>query len=134
MDYGQVREKVVYLVQMQQSPDAVDCSQVYGEEEEMVPEAEGYTEEEEAMDLAALADVVCRRCNKKVISPGTASSLPRRGRRERYQQRYEVHEQLRSGGRRCQPTSGATVPELWEARPCQRKVLGAPSGADASQI
>ena len=66
VDYGQVREKVVSLVQMQRSPDAMGCSQVYGEEEEeMVPGANGYTEEEEAMGLAALADVVCRRCNKK---------------------------------------------------------------------
>ena len=65
--YAQVREKVVSLVQTQRNPDAMDCSQlVYGEDEEdAVPEAEGYTEEKEAMGLAALADVVCRRCNKK---------------------------------------------------------------------
>ena len=66
VDYGQVQEKVVSLVQMQRNPDAMDCSQVYGEEDEGTEEeAEGYTEEEAAMDLAALADIVCRRCNKK---------------------------------------------------------------------
>ena len=30
VDYGEVREKVVSLVQMQRSPDAMGCSQVYG--------------------------------------------------------------------------------------------------------
>ena len=45
----------------------MDCSQLDNgeEEEDAVPEAEGYTEEEEAMGLAALTDVFCRRCNKK---------------------------------------------------------------------
>ena len=70
-DYAQVCEKVVSLVQSQRNPDAMDCSLVDGgnqsvpSEEEMAPEAEGYTEEEEAMDLAALADIVCRRCQRK---------------------------------------------------------------------
>ena len=66
VDYGQAREKVVSLVQMQRNPDAMDTNMVYGNDEELTEEpTEGYTEEEEAMDLAALAEVVCRRCNKK---------------------------------------------------------------------
>ena len=70
LDYKQVREKIVSLVQSQRNPDAMDCSLLDGgsqpvQSEDEAIEAEGYTEEEEAMDLAALADVVCRRCNKK---------------------------------------------------------------------
>lgn len=65
-DYDQVRDKVVSLVQTQRNPDAMDTNMVYGEDNEAVEEAaEGCTEEEEAMGLAALADVVCRRCNKR---------------------------------------------------------------------
>ena len=66
VDYAQVREKVVSLVQMQRDPDAMDTNMVYGNDEELAEEpTEGYTEEEEDMDLAALAEVVCRRWNKK---------------------------------------------------------------------
>ena len=43
---------------------------VYGNNKALEEEpTEGYTEEEEAMDLAALAEVVCRRCNKKEQLP-----------------------------------------------------------------
>ena len=78
VDYGQVREKVVSLVQMQRSPDAMACSQVYSEEDEWTEqEAEGYTAEEEAVGLAALADVVCRRCNKKGHSARSCKLPPR---------------------------------------------------------
>ena len=51
-DYTQVFEKVVSLVQSQRNPDAMDCSLIDGgfqsvqSEEETIPEAEGYTEEE----------------------------------------------------------------------------------------
>jgi len=70
-DYAQVRENVVSLVQSQRNPDAMDCSLVDGgfqsvpSEGDEIAEAEGYSQEEEAMDLAVLADVVCRRCQKK---------------------------------------------------------------------
>ena len=70
LDYKQVREKIVSLVQSSRNPDSMDCSlpdggfqSVQSEDEEIA--AEGYTEEEEAIYLAALADVVCRRCQKK---------------------------------------------------------------------
>ena len=85
VDYAQVREKVVSLVQTQRNPDAMDCSLVDGgnqsvHDEEAAPEAEGYTDEEEAMDLAALADVVCRRCNKKGHFARNCKLPPQRGR------------------------------------------------------
>ena len=77
-DYGQVREKIISLVQSRRDPDAMDCSLVTDgeagsqsgpfqvEERTSWPEPpEDYTEEEEAMDLAALADVKCHRCGKK---------------------------------------------------------------------
>ena len=51
----------------------------YGEVDEVTEEtAEGYTEEEEAMSLAALADVVCRRCNKKGHFASNCKALLRR--------------------------------------------------------
>ena len=51
-DYAQVRGKAVSLVQSQRNPDAMDCSLIDGgfqsvqSEDEMIPEAEGYTEDE----------------------------------------------------------------------------------------
>ena len=77
VDYAQVREKVVSLVQMQRNPDAMDTNMVYGEDDEVTEgTAEGYTVEEEAMDLAALAEVVCRRCNKKGYFARNCKSPP----------------------------------------------------------
>ena len=84
-DYAQVREKVVSLVQSQRNPDAMDCSLVDGgflpvsSERDEIVEAEGYTQEEEAMDLAALADIVCRRCHKKGRFARNCKMPPPRG-------------------------------------------------------
>ena len=74
----------------------MDTNMVYGEDDEAAEEAaEGYTEEEEAMDLAALADVVCRKCNKKghfarscKVPPGIRSGW------QEERQGYQVREYL----------------------------------------
>ena len=84
VDYGQVREKVVSLVQMTRSPDAMDTSSVepwvgsWDDEQSEEPPA-AYTEEEEQMDLAALAEVVCHRCNKKGHFARDCRSAPKGG-------------------------------------------------------
>ena len=62
----------------------MDCSLLDGgsqpvQSEFEAIEAEGYTEEEEAMDLAALADVVCRRCQKKGHVARNCKMPPPRG-------------------------------------------------------
>ena len=84
LDYKQVREKIVSLVQSTRNPDAMGCSQldrgsqpIDSDDEEEV--AEGYTEQEEAMDLAALADIVCRRCNKRGHFARNCKMAPPRG-------------------------------------------------------
>ena len=56
VSYAQVREEVVSLVQITQNPDAMDTSAV--EREETLKSGQvttNYTQEEEAMDLAALS-------------------------------------------------------------------------------
>ena len=93
LDYKQVREKIVSLVQSTRNPDAMDCrlvdsgfQPVQSDDEEEV--AEGYTEEEEAMDLAALADIVCRRCNKKGHVARNCKMAPPRGGRPPQKTRF----------------------------------------------
>ena len=87
LDYKQVREKIASLVQSQRNPDPMDCSLLDGgsqpvQSEDEAIEAEGYTEEEEAMDLAALADVVCCRCQKKGHFVRNCKMPPPRGQEE----------------------------------------------------
>ena len=57
----------------------MDCNQVYGEDEEGTDESqEGYNEEEECYDLAALAEVVCRSLARRAILQEFAASLLQR--------------------------------------------------------
>ena len=63
VDYAQLREEIVSLVQVARGP-STDANNV--EEQETEEEApEDHSPEAEAMDLAALAEVICHRCNKK---------------------------------------------------------------------
>ena len=63
VDYAQLREKIVSLVQVAPGSSPTDASNIEEQEEEGA--SEEYSQEEEAMDLAALSEVVCHRCNKK---------------------------------------------------------------------
>ena len=66
--YQHVRDKIVSLVQVSQSPDAMDCSGCDPEQPWTAPggdEELWLTAEEEERDIAALADVKCNRCGGK---------------------------------------------------------------------
>ena len=93
-DYKEVRDKIVSLVQSQRNPDAMDCSLLDGgpqtEHQDDDGYTEGYTEEEEAMDLAALADVVCRRCNKKGYFARNCKMPPPRGQGGQFKLRFST--------------------------------------------
>ena len=127
-DYAQVREKVVSLVQSHRNPDAMDCSLVDGgfqsvQSEDEATGAEGYTEEEEAMDLAALADVVCRRCQKKGHFARNCRMPPTSGAASAQdplplQLRWPLECESTTGGGRK-----ADVPDVWQDWPCQGGVL-----------
>ena len=106
-DYAQFREKVVSLVQSQRNPDAMDCSLVDGgfqsvpSEGDEIIEAEGYSQEEEAMGLAALADIVYRRCQKKGRFARNCKMPPPRGQpqqRTRFMSNYSGPPRPQSGG------------------------------------
>ena len=68
VSYAQVREKVVSLVQITQNPDAMDTSVVEREEHLEDWSGDDYTQEEEAMDLAALSKRKCHRWLTKFYS------------------------------------------------------------------
>ena len=90
-DYKEVRDKILFLVQSRAHPEAMDCGLLQGDGVPSVhPEdeeegAEGYTEEEELQDLAALADITCRRCNKKGHFARNCKQPPPRGQNGQFQ-------------------------------------------------
>ena len=79
VDYSQVREKVVILVQGQKNPDAMDTSNVYEDEPRWTDEEEAawIAEEEAMMDLANLALITCHRCKKKGHMARDCKSSPK---------------------------------------------------------
>ena len=77
VDYAQLREKIVALVQVARSP-STDANNLEEQDEEapaFSPE-DDCTQEEYAMDLAALAEVVCHRCARRGTLQEIASSHP----------------------------------------------------------
>ena len=80
VDYAQVREKVVTLVQGQKNPDAMEANNVYEEDYRWTEEEEAACiAEEEAMDLANLSLITCHRCKKKGHMARDCKSSPKGG-------------------------------------------------------
>ena len=81
VDYSQVREKVVTLVQGQKNPDAMEANNVYEDDSRWAEEEEAawQANEEEMMDLANLALITCHRCKKKGHMARDCKSSPKGG-------------------------------------------------------